>query len=658
MIEETIPSETAPPTVTLKHLADIEQMSVRAYNVCNENGLRSLDAILAFYRQKGTFTKLRNAGRLTEEELVGICQKYSDAPPEIPEQIEPQTAPSVDWAALDQEQLAAVERHFQMRLAALSVRSRGVLQFIMPRIDTSARAYAEFFADPKHRQPNSFANAGRVTIAELLELQAELVQLARTIHEGLVEQVMFEQTATLWKSRFDLPDADVVRYRQDFVVRRFPLFRFLQDLFDRRICVSDRDMLLMRHRYNYFLGAEKRKFDDLGTELGVTRERVRQMTLGIPSKIRELVASVGPVADFVNYEALYSRNRDLIIVDEEFAECINTREGVSFVAPFYATVFESFLKASHDRVEEDFDAATDYLVHKDLTAVFDFDAYLRDLSERVAARIPETYTLDMKEHPKRFWSGEDYTHLPRVAAVCEVLAREEFGLDADMEGNPVFRRNTKRLLHEHMADILEEAKRPLHVEEILKILQERQPGLTSSVETIRSVALRYDRFSRFDASSTYGLKEWEEEFSHLKRGTFSDIAEEFLRESIAPQHLFDVADHVMQYRSTTRNSVIGTLKADTSDRFRWFDGGMIGLKSKDYVGSELNYRSLSGRVFDSLARLIRDNGNQVALSRLIDYCVLHYRMPEQQARTLFERAILDGRFELREGELVGVAEGD
>ncbi len=111
----------------------------------------------------------------------------------------------------------------------------------------------------------------------------------------------------------------------------------------------------------------------------------------------------------------------------------------------------------------------------------------------------------------------------------------------------------------------------------------------------------------------------------------------------------------MQYRSTTRNSVIGTLKADTSDRFRWFDGGMLGLKSKDYAGAELNYRSLSGRVFDSLARLIRDNGNQIALSRLIDYCVLHYRMPEQQARTLFERAILDDRFELREGEMVGVS---
>jgi hypothetical protein len=169
--------------------------------------------------------------------------------------------------------------------------------------------------------------------------------------------------------------------------------------------------------------------------------------------------------------------------------------------------------------------------------------------------------------------------------------------------------------------------------------------------------LRYDRFSRFEASSTYGLREWEEEFAHLKRGTFSDIAEQFLRESIAPQHLFDVADHVMQYRSTSRNSVIGTLKADTADRFRWFDGGMIGLKSKDYAGAELNYRSLSGRVYESLARLIRDNGNQLALSRLIDYCVLHYRMPEQQARTMFERAIRDNRFELVEGEMVRVPEG-
>jgi hypothetical protein len=62
------------------------------------------------------------------------------------------------------------------------------------------------------------------------------------------------------------------------------------------------------------------------------------------------------------------------------------------------------------------------------------------------------------------------------------------------------------------------------------------------------------------------------------------------------------------------------------------------------------------RTCDSLACLINDNGNQIALSRLIDYCVLHYRMPEQQARTMFDRAIQEIRFELQEGEMVGVPE--
>jgi len=653
--------QSAPVAVddlSLKVLADRENLSVRAYNVCNVNGLRSLRAILDFYHRVGTFTKLRNAGRLTEDELVGLCHKYDGiSPGELQELIsEGDRSAQVDWAGLTVEQRAAIDRHFRIRLDALSTRAKGVLSYIVPRIDRSAALFTEFFDDPKHRQPGIFTHVGRVTIEELLGLREELLQLATSLQDGAVEQILFRQNVDMWKERFVISEDDLLHYRQDFIVRRFPLFQFLNELFERKAGVGDREVLLMKHRYNYHLGSEKLALEKLAEMLGLTRERVRQLATAIPSKLRELVAKIGPIYDFVNYEALYCRNRDLIIIDEEFAECINAREGVSFATPFYATVLEAFLKDSHDRIEEDFDGATDYLVSRELSAVFDFDAYLRELAERLSARVSETYTLDMSRHLKTFWTGEDEDLLPRVAAVAELLAREEFGVQADLGGNLVVQRNTKRRTHEFIIDILNEAGQPMHVEDIFKIIEERHPGMVSSPEAVRGFMLRYDCFSRYEASSTYGLREWEQQYSHLKSGTFADIAEEFLGKFNQPRHVSEVADYVMQYRNTNRESVIYTLKADISERFRFFDGGMIGLSAADYSNANLNYRPLSGRVFDSLRRLIRDNGNAISLARLVDYCILHYRMPEQQARTVFERAFREGRL-LVDNEVVSVPEG-
>ena len=643
------------PDIPLAQLAEIEQMSVRAYNVCNVAGLQTLEAILDHYRRVGTFAKLRNAGRLTEEELVGICTKYEsrETPALIEEQL--QTEPELNWGELTPTQMTAIERYFLMRLDALSVRAQGLLKYIVPRIDTSAAAFAEFFGERKHRQPGSFQNVGRVTITELVTLRDDLVQLARTVRDGLAEQAIFSQFVEQWVKEFGFEESELLHYRQGFIVRRFPLFRFMHDLFERGRGLGERDLMLMRHRYPYYLGAEKVTLEELASRLDLTRERVRQLSVAIPSKLRAMIASIGPISDFVNYEALYGRSRDLLVIDEEFAECINAREGVSFVSPFYSTIFESFLKESHDRIEEDFDATTDYLVSRELREVFDFDAYLRDLAERIEARRPEDYTLSMREHPKRFWSGEDYSLLPRVAAVCEVLAHEEFGIHSTAEGDLIFIRNTKRRMHEFIIDYLEEIGRPMHVEEMFEALKERHPGLVSSVESLRGTMLRYDRFRRYEASSTYGLKEWEEQYAHLKSGSYSDIAERYLQEFDHPRHITEVADHVMQYRSTNRPNVIYTLKADVTERFKFFDGGMIGLTKKDYSSTNTNFRPLSGRVFDSLARLIRDNGNSLSLTRLMDYSMLHYRMPEEQARSLFERAFREGRLEL-DGDKVSVPE--
>jgi hypothetical protein len=64
--------------MNLDQLRNIENLSVRAYNVCINSNLKSFELILNWYKKYGNFKKLRNCGSNTNDELVLICIKYID----------------------------------------------------------------------------------------------------------------------------------------------------------------------------------------------------------------------------------------------------------------------------------------------------------------------------------------------------------------------------------------------------------------------------------------------------------------------------------------------------------------------------------------------------------------------------------------------------
>ena len=55
-----------------------ENLSIRAINVCKDNELNSIEAILKHYKQYKTFRNFDNCGSKTEKELVELYHKYSD----------------------------------------------------------------------------------------------------------------------------------------------------------------------------------------------------------------------------------------------------------------------------------------------------------------------------------------------------------------------------------------------------------------------------------------------------------------------------------------------------------------------------------------------------------------------------------------------------
>lgn len=658
-------TETSPThkDIPLDRLRDVERMSVRAYHVCSNNGLESLDAILHHYHAYGSFLKLRNAGRLTEQELISICRKYleGDSGARLQEierrglQVDVNVF-SPDWGLWSPSELARVNRELAKRSAELSPLTRDWLRFIVPRIDEDIQTFDTYVTSRRERL--GFNGDDRLTLQELLILRAELIRFAGQSSVHHREEESFRRFAALWSERFGYGQEELFGYRQAFMARRFPLFRFLNELLVARgKGIAAGIMSVMRGRYRFLLGDEKRPMDEIGQELGVTRERVRQIAMTIPGRLHDFILELGPISEYLCYEPLQCWDRDVVIIDDEFAQYVNAREGVSFTSSFYAVIFEAFLKENFDRVEEDFDAATDYLIRDELTRFFDFDAYLRRISERLEERIPQRYVLDLSEEVEAHFTSENRAPIRRICAVCELLAHEEFGLAADSGGNLILERNTKKRMDELIADLLLDHEKPMHVQAISAALNERFPDLETTMESVRNTVLRYpDRFARLDTGSVYGLKEWEHQNEGFKSGTFADIAQQFLEESSTPCHFSEVAEYVMRYRTTTEVAVVGTLKVDSVERFVFYDGGMIGLAAKEYGEIDTNYRAVHPRVLDNICRIVRDLNSPISLVRLIDYCVLHYRMPEQQAKALLDRLVQLGRMKLEADGVVRIVE--
>ena len=63
--------------LSIREIYEQEWMTVRAFNVCIDNGIKFLSQLLSVYKQSDSFVQFRNCGTKTEKELIEICKKYS-----------------------------------------------------------------------------------------------------------------------------------------------------------------------------------------------------------------------------------------------------------------------------------------------------------------------------------------------------------------------------------------------------------------------------------------------------------------------------------------------------------------------------------------------------------------------------------------------------
>jgi len=584
--------------ISLVEFANNENMTVRAFNTLKYSELISLDKIILYYNENGDFKKLRNCGGKTNEELIKICEKYKDyiiytpnSKPKQPEQTEQpeQTKDELKEIIenLNFRQKSILNSLIKSYTKNLSVHAYNALGNLLNNTFTIKNIYNYIFAY-KNFDFINVRNVGSSSIDELNQFKASVLDYIKLVSSFEKEEDLVTEYYNSLLIKF-FPSVDIYKLTNIFYDNnQIKIFSLINQLLDNLHIFNERDLIIFKNAFNYFVDFEYKQLDDIAPLINLTKERTRQLR----EKIFKVIdVHLKSITNFViDFKALYNIDTDanLITVKDEIVERINKEENNKFNKLFIIKILSILKNETHSIIGDEKNIVfcekslwnSTYLIDKNLESIFFFNRFIKNIKDRLNNRITNTYSFHFQSYLLKFFKSIDYTRIDEVASVCEKLIFDEFGLVLDIDENIVFQRNVKKPIFEYAYEILKEAQEPLNIKEIYKRLVEKYPNYETTTNSISGAMRKNHGFIYFGRTSTFGLKIWEEKYSNIKGGTIRDIVEEFLNEYSEPKHIDEITEYVCKYRDTNAKNIYSNIRMEKNNRFLFFENSFVGLKSK------------------------------------------------------------------------------
>lgn len=150
--------------LSLDELNQVENLSVRTYNVCDFNDLHSVTDILKYYDENMNFLRLRNCGEKSNLELIEICKKYKEKIIQnIPVKTRKEPLTQIKILSLTQEEV--LDKFIRNKSYTLSKRSVNAI-LAYSNNDLSFNGLKEIIINP-YFDLNKIKNIGKKSIKEL-----------------------------------------------------------------------------------------------------------------------------------------------------------------------------------------------------------------------------------------------------------------------------------------------------------------------------------------------------------------------------------------------------------------------------------------------------------------------------------------------------------
>jgi hypothetical protein len=578
--------------MTIKEIFKNEKISVRSFNVCNENDLINLKSILEYYNENRSFDKLRNCGKKSNDELTALCLKYSDYENvnfSIPLKPDKKLLSSIINFSRTQREL--INSFIEINTNNLSNRSKKAFTSYLGGNLKIQNISERILTDDSFDFQN-IKNVGSKSINELKSFYESLIDFIAKVSE-----IRNENELVVMRNRFFIEKTFSIYLIPNEILESQSIFSIVDFLIKKDTIFDKNDKIIFQKALKIYENQTVNTIDEIADELKISRERVRQIRKNILENLFTKFQFLRNLKYDLYQKFSLDQNQQMIDVNEDLNKVINQINHTNFSAEFNLILIYSYIPEKFEllgNIEDVLQAKTFisrgrhnwdnfYLVSKELTSLFDFNNFIEDLSNRLTDRIEETYSFQFESYLSKFLKVEDSYITVRVLPVAEKIINKEFDLIIDLNDNIVFKRNTVKQVHEFALEALEKLGVPSKIETIYKLIKKDFPEITKSKDALRGSLQRSPEIIYFGRSSTYGLKKWESEKEGIKGGTIRNIVFKFLDLESLPIHISKISNHVLKYRpNSNEKSIFYNLKLDDSNSFSFFKESYIGLVKKKY----------------------------------------------------------------------------
>jgi hypothetical protein len=631
--------------MTIEEIYYSEDISVRSFNVCNDNDLKDLNAILKHYREHKTFDNLRNCGRKSNEELTDLCVKYIDyGGSQIVEPSKPEKQLIKTISSFNRTQREIVNSFIEINSNNLSNRSKNAITSFLNG-NLKIRNISERILTNDRFNFQDIKNVGTKTVTELKSFIHIITEFIEKVAE-----VESENDLVALRNRFFIEKTFSISSIPNEILESQSIFSLVDFLISENAIFEKNESVIFQKAFKIFDNQLELTLDEIAEEINISRERVRQIRKGILENLFNNLQFVKNIEDDLYQKYGIDQNQKLINIDDELNNQINRVNNTNFSIEFNTFIIYSYISDKFDLVGETEDVLQPkyfnsrdrhnwdnfYLVKKQLTNEFDFNNFANDIDKRTNARNELTYSFHFKSYLNNFIKNEDNSLISIVFPVAERIINQEFDLIIDLDDNIVFKRNTVKQVPEYAIEALEKLGSPSKIEDIYKLIEMNYPEITKSQDSLRGSLQRTPEIIYFGRSSTYGLKKWEIEKEGIKGGTIKDIIYEYLQDKTDPIHILELLNEVHKYRDKTNaRNIITNLKLDPQKLFIIFNQSFIGLSGKTYNSNLTSLPKFLGKTVTNYVNQ-QKNTNRITVE---EYFSIHLKISQRNMKYLIDYLI-------------------
>ena len=651
-------------SITLDTLQTKHKMSARTYNVCLFCKLTSLGSILNYYHKNTTFKKLSKMNPITNKELLNICSVYmfdmrmvAYFSTKLKESISPISG------QLTEKHIEIMDVFVMKRFAKLSIRTMNVLNEYFNNTINFRTIEAAFFEDKS--KITEMEGAGKKTSQEVLYFVNAIQVYAFSVAE------VDEATANLnyfidkLSQVFNLPHFYLEAYIPQLQNRQLPLFAVVEHLLLDYKIIDVRMTTILKGRHGYFINQEARTLDDLGKELEITRERVRQLSISLDKHLNKRLELLNVLKEKIGYFTAYpmdwvSENayNDCIYITQHQADTINQQENCSFTPKFIHYIFNGLHQDTYKLLTNKHKHPHRlYSIRHTLTEQFDFDALLKINTKTLEKNLQEDI-VDYDSFLRPFLKKGIHEISPRIKKVATTLIRREFtegSIFIDTDDNVVFPKKETKAKHgyDYIVEVLEEYGEPMTLKDIMEVVNKQYPNHFRSVEQLRAITVKEKAYiwGLGGRSGYYALPKWKKEGLDIKSGNMKKLIVEYLTLCDTPQYITEIRDYILKYRPNTNLRSMGTLLRDAKPEVILFSNCFWGLTHKAY--SQTQFNPLPTRLNWHIEKAIEASPTktEAELVQLIEHT---YGLQTIQVISKIEQNIQEGRWKRENDKLMVV----